>query len=88
MINKIYKFEADWCGMCKALDINLTDVLKDYPDIVINHIDCDDSENSDLISKYRILSLPTLVKVDENGKELKRETGNIPREKLINFIKD
>ena len=59
---KILKFQADWCQPCK----NLTKVIQEiHTNTEIEVIDID--EQPLIASKYGIRSVPTLVKLDENG---------------------
>jgi thioredoxin 1 len=42
-------------------------------------------ENQNLASEYNVMSIPCLV-VFENGKEVKRSVGLMPRPEIENFI--
>jgi len=70
-------FKAEWCGPCKMLDRttwsdgNVIESVKEKA--VAIKIDVD--ENGDLASKYRIRSLPTIMFLDEEGKEIHRFIG-------------
>lgn len=73
-------FYADWCGPCKSL----SPVLESISDkIKIGKVNVD--ENSELASKYNVMSIPCLI-LFENSKEIKRSVGLISKEELINFI--
>lgn len=87
-MNKILKFEASWCGQCKALDKILLTVDKN---IKIEHIDVDEDDNLDLVQKFDILNIPTLILVNENMEELVRLHGVQTKEaieKMYNTYKD
>jgi len=69
---KLLKFYADWCAPCKALSPVLAGVLigKDLPVEEINIV-----EQKDLVTKYNVRSIPTLVIVDEEGNQVRELKG-------------
>ncbi len=71
-------FFATWCGPCQMLAPVLEQLDKEV-NIKILKIDVD--ELSDLARIYRVMSIPTLV-ILENGKMVKREMGYMPLEAL------
>ena len=73
MIN-ILKFESDSCPQCKALSITLERISKENK-IDIKNIDIEEDNNQDLIRKYNIRSIPTIIFLNEN-KEYNRLVGN------------
>ena len=77
-------FYADWCGPCKMLSPIVEEVAKENPDIKVVKIDVD--LNNDLSYKYKAYSIPTLV-VIENGEEVNRAVGAIPKESVIDLLK-
>lgn len=76
-------FYATWCGPCKMLGPVFEEVSR-TSDIKFVKVDIDKHE--DLCHQYKVMSVPTLI-LFENGKEIKRNIGFIPKEKLIEFIK-
>lgn len=81
---KILKFYADWCGPCKALS-----ALIEKENIEVTNINVDSvlQEDIDLVNKYDIRNLPTLLKVDEEGNVISKEVGMLSKEDLLNFCK-
>jgi len=75
-------FFATWCGPCQMLAPVLEQLDKEV-NIKILKIDVD--ELSDLARIYRVMSIPTLV-VLENGKMVKHEMGYMPLEALKKLI--
>lgn len=69
-MKKIYRFTASWCQPCKALASILEDIKTEVP---IEVVDID--EKKELAIQYRVRSVPTLLMLDETGKEVKRMTG-------------
>lgn len=77
-------FYATWCGPCKMLGLVMEKF--DKKEIVpIVKIDVDNAEN--LSSKYKIVSVPTLI-MFEGGKEVKRITGFMSEEELEKWVNE
>ena len=68
---KVLKFYATWCGPCKGMTM-MMESMENLPEI--EHIDID--EQGDLATHFMIRSVPTLVKLDDNGQEVDRYTGS------------
>lgn len=83
MAKKILKFEAEWCGQCKALSPILNKVINNHEDITLEIIDVE--ANEDAVSKYGIRNLPTLI-FKNDSIELKRTTGVLTAEALEKII--
>lgn len=83
---KILKFESDSCPQCKALSVTLERITKEYK-IDIKNIDIEEDNNQDLIRKYNIRSIPTLIFLNED-QEYNRLVGNqsyATINKIINY---
>ena len=83
---KILKFESDSCPQCKALSATLERITKEYK-TDIKSIDIEEDNNQDLIRKYNIRSIPTLIFLNED-QEYNRLVGNqsyITINKIINY---
>ncbi len=76
-------FYADWCGPCRMLGPVLEEI-SDEGIIKIVKVNVDKDE--DVTRKYGVMSIPTLI-LFENGTEIKRNTGFIPKEEVMQFIK-
>lgn len=81
---KILKFWANWCSPCKVQG----ELLKNFNTVSIESIDIEKAANQDLVIKYDIRNLPTLIVVDDSGKELKRFSGITTLDKLEKEIKN
>ena len=83
---KILKFESDSCPQCKALSVTLERISKENK-IDIKNIDIEEDNNQDLIRKYNIRSIPTIIFLNED-KEYNRLVGNqsyVTINKIINY---
>ena len=80
---KILKFSSATCVPCKqlakiidGLDHEVKSLFEEYT-----------SENDiTKFMKFNVRSVPTLIAVDESGNELRRSTGMMTEDKLIEFI--
>ena len=83
---KLLKFESDSCPQCKALSATLERITKEYK-TDIKSIDIEEDNNQDLIRKYNIRSIPTLIFLNED-QEYNRLVGNqsyATINKIINY---
>ena len=71
-------FSATWCCPCKAFKPIMQEVANDG--YSVEFIDVDQSQ--DKASKYGVRSVPTTV-IEENGKEVNRFVGAIPKDQVI-----
>ena len=81
----ILKFESDSCPQCKALSVTLERISKENK-IDIKNIDIEEDNNQDLIRKYNIRSIPTIIFLNED-QEYNRLVGNqsyVTINKIIN----
>jgi len=82
---KILKFSATWCGPCKMMKPVVNQIERDLQ-ITIHEVDVDKKPQE--ATKYDVRSVPTFIKVDDEGKEIGRVMGALPYPKLVEFIKD
>ena len=76
-------FNADWCGPCRMLRPILEDIAANTEDVKIASVNVDDE---DLIAEeFNVSSIPCLI-LFEDGKEINRSVGLIPKDAIIEFI--
>ena len=80
---KLLKFHATWCQPCKMLSRVIEDAA-DKITMPMEEVDID--QNQDLAIQYGIRGVPTLVIVDEEGKEVSRKSGMLMENQLLEFL--
>lgn len=79
-MNKLLVFTASWCGPCKGFKPTLLELEQDR----LVYVDID--ENPEARTQYEVRSVPTVILVDEDGKELERLVGSQPLSKLQDLL--
>jgi thioredoxin len=82
---EVKKFEATWCGPCKALKPIFENVASKYNDVNFSYVDVD--EQFELAAKYSVRSVPTVI-IEKDGKEVQRFSGVLSELSYINAIND
>ncbi len=77
-MSKIYYFSSGWCNPCKQLAPTMEKSGLPYQKVDVDN-------DTELSAKYGIRNIPTLVKVDANGNEISRMTGNNPLATIQNW---
>lgn len=80
----VVDFFANWCGPCKMLAPIVEEVSNELEKITFIKVDIDEIES--LPRQFDIMSIPTLL-IFEKGELIKRHTGYIDKEELVQFIK-
>ena len=76
-------FWAPWCGPCRRVVPIVEQIAQERPDIKVGKVNVD--EESELASRFRIMSIPTLV-VMQNGKIINQAVGARPREAILGML--
>ena len=76
-------FWAPWCGPCRMVVPMVEEIAKERPDIKVGKINVD--EEVELASQFGILSIPTLV-VMENGKIVNQAMGARPKNAILAML--
>lgn len=62
-------FYADWCGPCQIAAPIIDKLAPEYADkVVIAKLNVD--ENNDISAKYGVMSIPTVIMFNKEGKEM------------------
>ena len=91
----IVEFYADWCMACQELeryvytDSNVINGLERFKRVKVDLTNEPSAVESDLISKFNVRGVPTIVFLDENGNERKeiRIEGYIPPDSFLELLK-
>jgi thioredoxin 1 len=81
---KIIDFWAEWCAPCKMMDPVIEEIKKEYPHIEIEKVNVD--EDSSKAQNFDIGTIPTFVLVNEEGIEIKRIKGAMPKHRFVNEL--
>lgn len=76
-------FWASWCGPCQMQAPVLDEIDKELVDVVVGKVNVD--EQMDLASKYRILSIPTIL-IFKNGECVSTNVGVQSKQELLSKI--
>jgi thioredoxin 1 len=79
-MKQLFYFSADWCEPCQKLGPIMDQVSQK---IQVQKINID--YEADLISKYGVRNIPTVILV-ENGQEVRRFEGARSLQQVLNFI--
>ncbi len=80
---KIIKISAEWCGPCKVLEQNLIDLHVDHTTV---DVDTDIKEEIEILEKYSIRNVPTMLFFDDNDVFIDKVVGSLGRADLQNKI--
>lgn len=80
-MKKLIYVSAKWCGPCKTFSPIMGKVS--LSGIPVEKVDAD--SNSDVLTKYGVRNIPTVIKVDNNGNMLDKFVGVKSEQEVINF---
>ena len=76
-------FWAPWCGPCRMVVPLVEEIAEERADIKVGKINVD--ENPELASQFGIMSIPTLVVMDQ-GKIVNKAMGAMPKKAILNLL--
>jgi thioredoxin 1 len=80
---EVKKFFGTWCVPCKLLTPIINEIKSELSNVKFTDVDVD--ENSDLVTKYGVRGVPTVV-IEKDGVEVKRFVGVQQKSIMINEI--
>ena len=76
-------FFASWCGPCRMDGPILDEIAEEREDIKVCKVDID--EQPELASRYRIMSVPTLMVLKE-GQIVEQSIGAKPKHQILAMV--
>ena len=80
---KVLKIYSRTCGPCKVLENNLQ--LAGIPH---ESIDVQSIQGEDIVAKYEVKAVPTLILVDDKGNVVKKHSGLLNIQELKEFCNE
>ncbi len=80
-------FYATWCGPCRAMHPTIERLAHSNSDVNIVKIDIDYATHRELVARYNIVSVPTLI-LFRHGEVLWRDSGIVPYERLLSVVRE
>ncbi|MEG2401619.1 MAG: thioredoxin [Muribaculaceae bacterium] len=77
----VIDFSATWCGPCKQF-APIFDAVNQKFSKTINFVKIDIDENTELAQQYGVESIPTVIFLSADGKEINRTVGLITQQEL------
>ena len=78
-------FWATWCGPCRMLGPIVKQIADENPGIKVCKVNVDDERQ--LAMQFNVTSIPTVIAF-RDGLEIGRSIGFVPKQKLLDLIKE
>lgn len=78
-------FWAPWCSPCKQIAPIVEQIAAERDDIIVGKVNVDDE--MELAQRYRVMSIPTLVVVENGGEVTGKAVGFRTREEILELLK-
>ena len=78
-------FHAEWCAPCLQQSVVLHSLESRMATLGVSLVKVNYEDRPDLVQRHRVSGLPTLILL-KNGQELKRHTGLVDSDQLMNWL--
>ena len=78
-------FWAPWCGPCKQIAPIIEAFARERDGIIVGKVNVD--VDMELAQRYRVMSIPTLVVLNNGGEVTAKAVGFRTREEILNLLK-
>ncbi len=88
---KIIKFTSNLCGECQRMDVVVKEVYPKYKgsiDLISIPVQVQNDYNNDMVSKYQVTLVPTIVLLNKNQQVVKRIEGYVNSTTFENYLKE
>lgn len=82
----LYDFTADWCGTCKPVERMIDTEIKPKYNDRVDIMRVDVHKGRELVQKFKVLSVPTVILCSQTGDVLLRKSGEIKIKELEEAI--
>ncbi|MBR3424355.1 MAG: thioredoxin [Clostridia bacterium] len=76
-------FWAAWCGPCRMMSPVIDEIADEVENVKVCKVNVD--EEPSIAAKYEIMSIPTLLVID-NGEVTGKSIGAVPKESVLSLI--
>lgn len=83
-MKKVLKFYSKVCAPCRLMGKR----LEELNNVEITSVDINDSSNTELVKKYEVRSVPTIIVLDENDNIITKFIGVVTTDKLKEVINE
>lgn len=87
---QIIKFSSTMCLECQEVNRVFKEILPKYEDKITYTevvVDNRDDMKNNLIKKYNVTLVPTIIMLNSDGTQYKRIESSLPKEEMENYIK-
>lgn len=88
---KIIKFTSNLCGECQRMDVVINEVYPKYKEnieLISIPVQVQNEYNKDMISKYQVNLVPTIILLNKNQNMVKRIEGYVNSATFENYLKE
>lgn len=86
---QLIKFTSNMCGECKRVEPVVNKVMQKYQDTVqysVIPVQVNNNYNKEMMNKYQITLVPTIIILDKNQKVAKRIEGYVDTKTLDGYL--